>query len=111
MASPWSPTPPCTLRSRVFPSEAEAHDGRAARICESMGGRPAIEGEAEHFWRTRHAPGERYLRQVLQSGDVAGARRARSEYRMEYLHVALPVSKVLEYRRRCQELCCAKGAP
>ena len=23
---------------------------------------------------------------------------------MEYLHVALPVSKVLEYRRRCQEL-------
>ena len=87
-----------------FAEEAEAHDGRAARICESMGGRPAIEGEAEHFWRTRHAPGERYLRQVLQSGDVAGARRARSEYRMEYLHVALPVSKVLEYRRRCQEL-------
>ena len=87
-----------------FSEEAEAHDGRAVKICESMGGRPAIEGEAEHFWRTRHAPGERYLRQVLQSGDVAGARRARSEYRMEYLHVALPVSRVLEYRRRCQEL-------
>lgn len=87
-----------------FAEEAEAHDGRAMRVCESMGGSPAGEGEAERFWRTRHAPGERYLRQVLQSGDVAGARRARSEYRMEYLHVALPVSKVLEYRRRCQEL-------
>ncbi len=87
-----------------FSEEAEAHDGRAIRICESMGGRPAGEGEAERFWRTRHAPGERYLRQVLQSSDVAGARRARSEYRMEYLHVALPVSQVLEYRRRCQEL-------
>ena len=87
-----------------FSEEAEAHDGRAMRICEAMGGLPAEEGEAERFWRTRHAPGERYLRQVLRSDDVAGARRARSEYRMEYLHVALPVSRVLEYRRRCQEL-------
>ncbi len=93
-----------------FSEEAEAHDGRAMRICEAMSGSPASEGEAEHFWQTRHAPGERYLRQVLQSGDVAGARRARSEYRMEYLHVALPVSQVLEYRRRCQELLGEKRA-
>ena len=55
-----------------FAEEAEAHDGRAMRICEAMGGSLAPDGEAERFWRTRHAPGER-----VPAAGVAERRRGR----------------------------------
>ena len=87
-----------------FAEDAEVHDARARRICLAMGGQLAGAEEIERFWRTRHASGERYLREVLRSDDPARARKRRSEYRMEYLHVGLPVSRVLEYRRRCQAI-------
>ena len=87
-----------------FAEDVGVHDRRAAEISRRFGARDGDPAEVQNFWDTRHAAGERYLREVLQSPDPAEARRRRSNYRMDYLHVALPVSRVLEYRRRCADI-------
>ena len=87
-----------------FAEDVEAHDRRAAQIGDRFGGRRGDPEEVNRFWSTRHASGERYRREVLESSDPGEARRRRSSYRMDYLHVALPVSRVLEYRRRCEKI-------
>ncbi|MCH8186985.1 MAG: FAD-binding oxidoreductase, partial [Chloroflexi bacterium] len=75
-----------------FAEDVEAHDRRAAQIGDRFGGRRGDPEEVDRFWSTRHASGERYRREVLESSDPGEARRRRSSYRMDYLHVALPVS-------------------
>lgn len=87
-----------------FREDAETQDVRARDICLRLGGRDGDQEEVRRFWETRHSYGERYKREVLESTDPARARRGRSAYRMDYLHVALPVAQVLEYRRRCQRI-------
>jgi FAD/FMN-containing dehydrogenase len=87
-----------------FKEEVQAQELRAREICLRFGGRDGDPAEAQRFWSTRHASGERYRREVLENRDPGGARRAHSAYGMEYLHVALPASRVLEYRRRCQRV-------
>ena len=47
---------------------------------------------------------ENYKQNVLLSQNPTDARRNRSSYRMDYLHVALPVSIVLNYRDRCKKI-------
>ena len=87
-----------------FEAHASAHWTQAKEICEKFDGRPGDQGEVERYWQTRHASAERYQREILDSNVPSEARLRRSNYRMEYLHVALPVSQVLEYRRRCQRI-------
>ncbi len=92
-----------------FREDVEAQWSRTLSICQRYDGREGSREEAERFWRTRHLPGERYKRNVLESQDPANARREASSYRMDYLHVALPLSKVLEYRKKCQLLFADRG--
>ena len=87
-----------------FKESVRAHDERAREICYGLGGRDGDEADVQCFWKERHASGENYRRRVLEDPIPGEARRRLSSYRMDYLHVALPVSQVLEYRRRCQEL-------
>ena len=87
-----------------FREMVRAQDKRTMKICQTLGGADEGQEEATDFWETRHASGERYKREVLESPRRGEARRSRSRYRMDYLHVALPASKVLEYRGRCQEI-------
>jgi FAD/FMN-containing dehydrogenase len=87
-----------------FAEDVDAHVNRTAEICRRFDGRQGDQEEVERFWKTRHASGERYKRNVIDSSNPGKARRERSSYRMDYLHVALPVSRVLEYRRKCQKL-------
>ncbi len=82
--------------------DVEARGRRASEVCRRFDARDAEEGEAQQYWNTRHASAERYKREVLQ--DPRAARRRRSGWRMDYLHVSLPASRVLEYRRRCQQV-------
>ncbi len=65
--------------------------------------------EALAFWQNRHAPGERYKRSVLQSANPAEARRDAASARVDYLHVALPTSRVLDYRKRCMGIFANNG--
>lgn len=87
-----------------FREDVEAHDVKAKSVCKEFDGKDGDPEEAKRFWATRHASGERYKRDVLESSDPGRNRRRQTAYRMEYLHVALPVSKVLEYRRQCKEI-------
>ena len=87
-----------------FREMVRAQDKRTTKICQTLGGTDEGQEEATHFWETRHASGERYKREVLESPRRGEARRSRSRYQMDYLHVALPASRVLEYRGRCQEI-------
>ena len=87
-----------------FRQEVDAQYRRATDICEKLGGRDGDQREAEMFWDTRHASADRYRQQVLESPDPGKARQRSLGSKMDYLHVALPVSQVLEYRRRCQKI-------
>jgi FAD/FMN-containing dehydrogenase len=95
---------PLYLAFQGFLEDVDAHLKRAQEICQRFGGRPGDQNDAKEYWETRHASGKRYLSEVLQSDDPAKARRNRSSYRMDYLHVALPTSQVLDYRKRCQDI-------
>ncbi|MDP6421218.1 MAG: FAD-binding oxidoreductase [SAR202 cluster bacterium] len=84
-----------------FAAHVETHVAQAESVCTRHDGRDGEPGEVEQYWRTRHSSAERYREEVLNSPDPAARRLRRSSYRMDYLHMALPISQVLEYRRRC----------
>jgi FAD/FMN-containing dehydrogenase len=72
---------------------AEADGKRALAIAQQHGGRTVPGGAAERFWRERHAIARRF----------AQNRRARRNqgndgYYRDWIHVALPASKVLSFR-------------
>ena len=92
-----------------FKEDIQTQWARALDICRRYDGRQGSREESAQFWNTRHAPGERYKRNVLESSDPAKARRGASSLRIDYLHVALPISRVLEYRRSCMRLFADNG--
>ena len=90
--------------SRVKADVAEATD-----ICLGHGGGRGNQAEVERYWKTRHASAQRYRESVIESDRPDLARRNRSAYRMDYLHVSLPAGRVLEYRRECERLLDREG--
>lgn len=92
-----------------FKEDVEAQWNRALDICRRYDGAEGSKEEAIRFWKTRHESGERYKRNVLETQDPAGARHKASSFRMDYLHVSLPISQVLEYRRNCMRLFADRG--
>ena len=70
--------------------EADAQVRRAARICSEATPIPA--DEVEEFWDDRHVPAEGFAQR--RRGSWPGGGRC-----FDYLHVALPASAVLDYRR------------
>ena len=92
-----------------FKEDVEAQWNRTLEICRRSDGAEGSPAEAMRFWETRHASGERYKRNVIENQDPAGARQKASSFRMDYLHVSLPVSQVLEYRRNCMRLFADRG--
>ena len=106
----WSDDPPESGEATLylgfegFAQDVATQERKAREICRRFDGRDGDQREVQRFWDTRHAPGERYRQEVLEDHKPGNARRRWSAHRMEYLHVALPVSQVLEYRRRCQQV-------
>ena len=73
---------------------------RSLKVCRDFGGTALGPSMASDHWRTRHQTGEWYRREMLdQPRDV---RWSRGRMAFDYLHMALPVSQVLDYRRRCE---------
>jgi alkyldihydroxyacetonephosphate synthase len=82
----------------------EADTYRALAICDEAQGRKLLPDEADRFWRDRHVVAQRFLQN----------RRARRERdsrwgRREWIHVALPASKVLAFRKAAMEILAETG--
>ena len=92
-----------------FKEEVAAQDQRGRKICIASGGEELLQEEAATFWRDRHESAERYKREIQDV--VPSVPRRRRAWRMDYLHVAIPASKVLEYYAFCQGLLSARGIP
>lgn len=85
-----------------FREEAEAQDARARALCQARRGRDLGAEEALSFWEQRHVIAQRYA--GSRRGRLTERTAASAGLRFDYIHVALPTSSVLGYRRRCQEV-------
>ena len=85
-----------------------AQQARSAQVCAQFGSRDIGPGPTEAYWKDRRQSGISYKQSFL--GLPRQTRWDRSWGRgFDYLHLALPVSKVLEYRRRCDALMVGTG--
>jgi FAD/FMN-containing dehydrogenase len=92
-----------------FKEEVAAQVDRGRKICLASGGEELPFEEADTFWRERHNSAERYKREIQDVGP--SARRRRRAWRLDYLHVAIPASRVLEYYAFCRGLLIDRGIP
>ena len=85
-----------------------AQKDRSLRVCCDFGGKDMGAEETMDYWKNRHSSGEWYRREMLDKPRKVRwqSRRGRG---FDYLHMALPVSRVLDYRRRCDELLSSRG--
>ena len=85
-----------------------AQEKRARQVCADFGGRDLGPEPTLTYWAERHQSGERYKRNAL--GRPRAERWQRQWGRsFDYLHIALPLSEVLDYRRRCAEILAGRG--
>jgi alkyldihydroxyacetonephosphate synthase len=71
----------------------EADASRAQSICAQKGGERLPEGQAEDFFRDRHVIARRFMQNRRQRRE-----RGRDGIYRDWIHVALPASKVLGFR-------------
>lgn len=91
-----------------FREGVAAQQQRSRKVCAEFGGRDIGPGPTQEYWRDRHQSGLNYKRTAL--GKPRRVRWNRWGGRsFEYLHLALPVSQVLEYRRRCERILAGSG--
>jgi alkyldihydroxyacetonephosphate synthase len=85
-----------------------AQQERSMNVCAQAGGRDLGPEPTLEYWRDRHQTGENYKRTAWgKPRQVRWQRRSARSF--DYLHLALPLSQVLEYRRRCDQLMMGSG--
>ena len=72
---------------------------QTATICADHGGKPLSRREPEEFWRGRHEIARRFMSNRRQRRE-----RGRDGVYRDWIHVALPASKVLAFKRAAQEV-------
>ena len=88
------------LMHEGFKEGVEAQSRRCMEVCKTYGGVDLGPNRTLEYWNHRHSSGISYKQEMLgQPRKVRWERRWRA---FDYLHVALPISKVLEYRRICE---------
>src|SRR5882724_9537063 len=70
----------------------------AAAICTAGGGEPLDRAEPEQFWRERHEIARRFMQNRRQRRE-----RGRDGIYRDWIHVALPASKVLAFKIAAQD--------
>ncbi len=93
---------PGALLYLVFEGNAETtavEEKLAIAVCSGQGGEPLPREEPERFWLERHEIARRFMRNRRQRRERGGD----GVYR-DWIHVALPGSKVLAFRRAAQEM-------
>ena len=76
----------------------------AIRICSEHGGKSLEPDEPQQFWRERHEIARRFMENRRQRRE-----RGRDGIYRDWIHVALPASKVLPFRRAAQEIIRQRG--
>ena len=85
-----------------YKEQVQAQRQRSRDLCSSMGGRDMGPTEATIYWDTRYHIAEAYRDNMARA--LRGEEPEPRGRSFDYLHVALPVSKVLEYRRHCDDI-------
>ena len=82
----------------------EAEEKVALSVCDQHGGRQLPRHEAESFWRDRHVIARRFAQNRRQRRE-----RGRDGVYRDWIHVALPASKVLAFRTAAMEIVSRRG--
>lgn len=104
------PTPPQTSSAMLylgcegFHEMVDAQRRRAIAICQRHGGNDMGQAVAHAFWDGRHRTAERFQQDRLRNLP-RGVLDTRPEASFDYIHVALPASRVLPYRERALAVC------
>jgi alkyldihydroxyacetonephosphate synthase len=80
----------------------EAGRRRSKQVCEAAGGIDNGPTEATIYWDTRYRIAEGYRDEVASLSRRQRWRRHSRSF--DYLHVALPLDKVLAYRKKCEAI-------
>ena len=105
--APGRPPPYKTWLYMVFEGyaeEVEAQCARAAQICDACRGSDIGPEPAREYWTTRHDSAYRYKERFVDAPSQerpAGRGWPRTS---AYPHVAIPASRVPEYRNRCRQI-------
>lgn len=86
-----------------YAEEVEAQVGRASEVCGASSGEDIGPVPTQEYWDTRHNSAYRYKENYIDK-PVRDWPRRDWPRTAAYPHVAIPASRVLEYRRRCQEI-------
>ena len=92
-----------------FSEGVAAQAERSDAICEAAGGYSLGTEPTEHYWAERRDSAENYKLTALGQPRKVRWNRWRRRRGFDYLHLALPASKVLEYKARASEILAAQG--
>ena len=82
----------------------EAEERLTLAICDEGGGKRLPREEAESFWRDRHVIADRFMHNRRSRRE-----RGRDALRRDWIHVALPASQVLAFRKAAMEIVAKRG--
>jgi FAD/FMN-containing dehydrogenase len=86
-----------------FVEEVEAQLVRTLKVCIKWNGEDVGPDIARNYWDTRHDSAYRYKERYIDDNNPQSITR-RSQASTGYPHVALPPSRILEYRKFCHEV-------
>jgi alkyldihydroxyacetonephosphate synthase len=82
----------------------EAEETLALALCVEAGGKRLPQQQAEEFWSERHSIARRFIQNRRQRRE-----RGRDGVYRDWIHVALPASKVLAFRKAAMEIVAKRG--
>jgi alkyldihydroxyacetonephosphate synthase len=92
-----------------FREGVRANEERALAVCTQFGGRPVGPDPTLAYWEGRHQSAEDYKVSALGKPRSVRWSRWRGRRGFDYLHLGLPISKVLEYRKSSEEILSLAG--
>lgn len=92
-----------------FKEGVKAQEKRSMRVGTQAGGRPQGPEPTIAYWEVRRDSAENYKNSALGKPRSVRWSRWGSRRGFDYLHLALPTSRVLEYRRQADRIMAAEG--